>query len=355
VGATALIGAALTLSVACATPPPPVSTQGETTARVQNLGAHTFVSVRVNDSLLDTLFLVDTGATHTILTPTLARRLDLKVPDDAPRQDVTVFGGRKISVPFIRVRRVAVGTASVPDISVAIYDAFPDARVIDGVLGTDFLHRFRMTLDTAQGVLRLRSVSAGPESARAEAAPARAASTGLGTVQAPVWRAGNEWEFRWHSPRGKGTFVWSLAREEIVDGTEFYVVAAGRGREILYRKSDLALYLERVPAGIESRNVPMTAIPWPLRAGKSWDLRFVNERPLDRQTEEIALHCAAAEESVTVPAGRFVTLKIGCHNANTGHPYQELWYSPDVRQRIKERRHFDYGVRERELIRYRLD
>ena len=53
------------------------------------------------------------------------------------------------------------------------------------------------------------------------------AAAGVPTAEAPVWRPGYEWEYRWESPRGKGTFVWSVNRTEIVDGTEFYVVKAG--------------------------------------------------------------------------------------------------------------------------------
>ena len=34
----------------------------------------------------------------------------------------------------------------------------------------------------------------------------------------PVWKPGYEWGFRWESPQGKGTFVWTVNREEIVDG-----------------------------------------------------------------------------------------------------------------------------------------
>src|SRR5260370_157641 len=81
-----------------------------------------------------TLFLVDTGATRTVVSPTYARRLGLNVPDDAPRRDMTVAGGSKLSVPFVRVHSVAVDTARVPDLLIGVYDIFPGAPVIDGVL-----------------------------------------------------------------------------------------------------------------------------------------------------------------------------------------------------------------------------
>src|SRR2546423_402507 len=90
--AAAWLGAVVVLVAACASPPPPLAASGEATVRVQQYGTSMFVSARVNDSPSDTLFLVDTGATHTILSPLLARRLELTVPDDAPRRMLTVFG-----------------------------------------------------------------------------------------------------------------------------------------------------------------------------------------------------------------------------------------------------------------------
>src|SRR5713226_5492464 len=87
----ALIVATLGLSTACATPGP-LPASGEATVQVQTIGGNTFVSVRVDDSPLGTLFLVDTGATYTVLSPRFAQRLGLDVPNDAPKRDLTIFG-----------------------------------------------------------------------------------------------------------------------------------------------------------------------------------------------------------------------------------------------------------------------
>jgi hypothetical protein len=66
-----------------------------------------------------------------------------------------------------------------------------------------------------------------------------------GPVLAPTWRPGDEWAYRWESPQGKGTAVWSIVRVETVDGTEYYVVKSGETGEIYYRKADLAWTMER--------------------------------------------------------------------------------------------------------------
>lgn len=171
---------------------------------------------------------------------------------------------------------------------------------------------------------------------------------------APLWKVGDEWAYRWESPRGKGTFVWSVAREEIVDGVEFYVVTSPQ-RESFYRKGDVAFSFEKFEGAVETRHVPPSMIAWPLVPGKTWEQRYVRERPGERQTEEMLLACEVGpEESLTVPAGAFRAFRIACRNVRTGSMNYEMWYSPEVKQRIRERTYFSYGVRERELIAYKL-
>ncbi len=150
-----ILGLAALAVASCATVAPERPATGEATVPIQMLGGGTYLSVRVNDRPFDALFLLDTGASKTILTPLFARRIELVVPDDAPRRELTVFGGQKVRVPFVKISRVAVGEAHVENLEIGVYEGFPNARVIDGVLGLDFLRRFRMTVDTVNGVLRL--------------------------------------------------------------------------------------------------------------------------------------------------------------------------------------------------------
>jgi len=93
------------------------------------------------------LLIVDTGASATILAPRLLKRLELDVPADAPRRKLTVVGGEKLDVPFIHVASIAIGDAVLKDQEVGVYDFDPDTPVLDGLLGGDILHRFRVTLD----------------------------------------------------------------------------------------------------------------------------------------------------------------------------------------------------------------
>jgi len=89
-----------------------------------------------------------------VLSPTYARRIGITVPDDAPTRDVSIAGGHRLSVPFVRVRSVAVGPARVPDLLVGVYDIFPKSPVIDGVLGTYSLAGGQMLEEGEAAVVR---------------------------------------------------------------------------------------------------------------------------------------------------------------------------------------------------------
>lgn len=154
------MAALVTLVVACAHPPvpPKASLARPTAVPIQTVEQITLVSVTVNRSQQAAVFVVDTGASWTILSPLLAARLGLSVPADAVRRDLRIVGGQIVTVPFIRINALQVGEAVVEAPEVGVYDVAPQARVIDGLLGGDFLNRFNVTLDRQGGRLLLEPI-----------------------------------------------------------------------------------------------------------------------------------------------------------------------------------------------------
>jgi hypothetical protein len=153
----ALLTAGMSLIVACAsTSPPPAATLAAPSAVPLQLSAQAMlVSVTINRSHQAAVFLVDTGASRTLFAPLLATRLGLTVPSDAPRQDLRIVGGAVISVPLVRVAALQVGEAVVERMEVGVYEFAPQARVIDGLLGSDFLNQSKVTFDRASGRMTL--------------------------------------------------------------------------------------------------------------------------------------------------------------------------------------------------------
>ena len=97
----------------------------------------------------------------------------------------------------------------------------------------------------------------------------------------PTWKPGDEWAYRWESPQGKGTFVWSVEREETLDGIAVYVVKSGTTRELYYRKSDLAFYVQKLNGQVETKHTPPGPfIRWPLLPTGTWSFQYTRERSL---------------------------------------------------------------------------
>jgi hypothetical protein len=181
---------------------------------------------------------------------------------------------------------------------------------------------------------------------------ARTASSSL-SAEAPAWQVGDEWEFRTDTPTGKGAYVWSVAREEALDGVPTYVIRA-QTREIFYRKSDIATVRETVDGRfVLLVNPPRLRYVWPLAVGKSWEQTFREERPEERRTSERTdLVTVEAEETVSVPAGTFSTLKIVYRDKANGQIRYEEWYAPSVKSPVLLRERLREGLRVRELTSY---
>lgn len=201
--------------------------------------------------------------------------------------------------------------------------------------------------------LKARQASAQPSSG--VVAPAVASTALSGPIMVPVWKVGDEWQYAYKSPSDSGTYVWSVNRLEMLDGVQHYVIKTGT-REIFYRVSDLASSLERVDGVVIVREAPSRlAYVWPLTVGKTWEQTHRQERPVDRTTtDRDSLWTVESEDTVTVPAGTFRALKITWRNKNTGALIYEMWYAPDVKQWVKIREVLSSGIREREMVSFRL-
>ena len=57
-------------------------------------------------------------------------------------------------MPFVKIATLRVGE-TMKDREVGVYEIDPEAPVIDGLLGGDFLQRFRVTLDRTAKQMRL--------------------------------------------------------------------------------------------------------------------------------------------------------------------------------------------------------
>ncbi len=126
----------------------------QVTVPVQRLGHLLIVSTQLNGNR-DARLILDTGASHTILSREVSDDLGLMANGEARRVTLKTAGG-SVEAHVVQLDSIRVSDAEVRNSLVAVYD-MPDAPPgIDGLLGLTFLSQFTVTLDTAKGKLHLR-------------------------------------------------------------------------------------------------------------------------------------------------------------------------------------------------------
>ena len=129
-------------------------TRAQITVPIQRAGALLVVQTQLNGSRAARLIL-DTGASHTILSHEIARDLGLLANTHVTSVTLKTAGGT-VQAEMTQVGAVQVGEAEAKNVLVAIHD-LPDAPPgIDGLLGLTFLQQFLVTLDTQKGELHLK-------------------------------------------------------------------------------------------------------------------------------------------------------------------------------------------------------
>jgi predicted aspartyl protease len=103
--------------------------------------------------------IVDSGAAYCCITPEMARLLGYDLSHPTSRRFIYGAQGVEAEVPSFRLQSLQVEGVTVKELEVLVMTFSPRLR-IDGLLGVNFLERFRPTLefDTATLVLRIPSV-----------------------------------------------------------------------------------------------------------------------------------------------------------------------------------------------------
>jgi clan AA aspartic protease (TIGR02281 family) len=120
---------------------------------LERLGSLFVVTVQVNETRSARLIL-DTGASHTILSHAIARDLGLYSHRSIASVTMHTVGG-SVQADMVQVDSLRIAGAEVRNSMAAIHD-LPDAPPdIEGLLGLSVLRQFEVTLDTARSRLHL--------------------------------------------------------------------------------------------------------------------------------------------------------------------------------------------------------
>ena len=139
--------------------PPAASHAAAEAATPPGVGRITFtpgqpimVTARLNGAGTANLML-DTGATRTLITPTVLTALGVSFRDAERGSLRGVTGDAKVLA--VKLDTVEVGGAAYGPLMVVSHDAGFDMGRGDGLLGRDFLDHFTVTIDNAAGIVTL--------------------------------------------------------------------------------------------------------------------------------------------------------------------------------------------------------
>ena len=99
-------------------------------------------------------FIVDTGASFTMISSALAR--DLSIDTSGQNQQTMPFqtANGLIQAPLTNLDSITVGGMEIKNLTAAVHDIVSDSQVA-GLLGLNFLSNFKMDIDTQSGVIHL--------------------------------------------------------------------------------------------------------------------------------------------------------------------------------------------------------
>jgi clan AA aspartic protease (TIGR02281 family) len=143
-GALAALAAAVLAAVSAASADDEIPLKGHGRALV--------VEATLNDRFTGK-FLLDTGATFCVVTKDTARNAMIKGRTGGKKLRLMTAAG-PIEATLAEARKVELGSSSARDVEVAVVEDDPTPGFA-GLIGLSFLGRFKYSIDSEQGVLRL--------------------------------------------------------------------------------------------------------------------------------------------------------------------------------------------------------
>lgn len=101
------------------------------------------VPTMINGKFMGT-FIVDTGATYTVITPMLARKMGVEINASTPRINIITANG-PIKAPLVTLESVKIGQVEVKNVQAVVQDLGNDV-LLAGLLGMNCFKDMEMTV-----------------------------------------------------------------------------------------------------------------------------------------------------------------------------------------------------------------
>lgn len=132
--------------------PQPAVSPTRASVPIEKHGNVVVVEAKVNQKT-SARFVVDTGASYTMISTAVAKELALDANQNQRTVSFQTANG-VIQAPVVSLESIEVGGMEITNLSAAIHDVTSGTNVV-GLLGLNFLSNFRMDIDTKNGVLHL--------------------------------------------------------------------------------------------------------------------------------------------------------------------------------------------------------
>lgn len=112
------------------------------------------ISIKGSAGIRDFVFIVDTGAAHSIINSKLLKSIGYSQKDCFKTESLSGFGGNSIEVDFIRVKS-AFCLGLLRTNFVLGCNEFRSTVFYDGILGLDFFLNHKLCIDLKKGLISL--------------------------------------------------------------------------------------------------------------------------------------------------------------------------------------------------------
>jgi clan AA aspartic protease (TIGR02281 family) len=126
--------------------------QNKASVPFQKKGEVMVVTATVNERV-SANFVVDTGASYTMISRATAKELDIDLERKLPTIPFQTVNGT-INAPLVSLDSIEVGGMKIRDLTAAVHDISSDPGSV-GLLGLNFLNNFRMDIDMKDQILVL--------------------------------------------------------------------------------------------------------------------------------------------------------------------------------------------------------
>lgn len=113
------------------------------------------VPTMINDNIMGT-FLLDTGASYTVITPQMARKLAVEITPDTPKTSIMTANGT-VDAPLVTLKNVSIGQIRIPEVRAIVQElGNGDDPLLSGLLGMNVFKDMEITIKEDQLILTVR-------------------------------------------------------------------------------------------------------------------------------------------------------------------------------------------------------